>query len=1045
MILQLDTMFKHLKYIDGTSDKFWEIQTAGSTHTVAYGRNGTAGQSKSKTFDSEEACLKDAEKLIAEKTKKGYSEDGTVNAESKPMTKGDAVRQPTVNSKRREEAVAAMKDLIIQGKVEDIIPYLEQYANGNLEILKKEIRSAKRYWVDYSDLSKDPVYRHKAQYNWGTRGTKEQQRVVKLLALATFSGSDAGSWDIFYELFAQVRSKDVEQILAYAKPNWIGNYLLQLVRKNEWQSIEYASLRHLEDMGYVEFEPELYASSITRFNNNESKKLFGRLTEDELTIQRDIPLVFAYESGIQNVYWDYNYQNPTNELLWDKVFDNLLENGKIDPALIIEGALEAQTKNWNNNLKSYFRKLIERMKLSENTVIEYQQQFFPLLHAEHSAVINFAVEYLKPFFAHTDFQLHEFLDWAEAIFMRNDVKASLKTLLIQFDRLFKQKPEWQERFVSLSADIFMIPDLQLQERAAKFILKYQKEPSEELAAKLQLYKTQMMGAVAADLKHLLLEEGYSEEEILAELRGETVEQYRYQPIDVRRLNEPYEYPQTWNELFFKVGEVIGGSDPIQVEILMNAWVQQTAVFPSDYQIQLEPYIKQLTGAYRESSWYNHFSGTFINMFYKPTVVYKDKDRYHNYSKWVSLMGSQLELLQRYRIDGIQLPLLSLPTHKPFWIAPIILVERILAYQEAGVKINLLDLSIALSRTVREDLEGIETLIKQIKEQQVKDVISYALGLDPMKVQQQSWLGNLLSSKDSSQVNWIGVWATVARTHYPDAYFEEFVKGPLADIPFAAQPFRPVLKTEPTYYDNYNYATRKSEKVYNGDQLSYAFPSYKQGSETFLYHKDIYSRGENTILSYYLYRADVPYMHSLMPQNTESLSMFLTIGLNSKSDWGGKSSAAYLEEMMADFFRFDEQSNLYLATSLFNKEKEVRAMAVEVLLVAIQENRLDTYTLGKQLGALLSNGYGPIGRCAEVLEQCRDVSSKHNNALLQLLDVAFAHYNIAEKMPTNFKKIIEYYYDLMNKEQYHFPEDLQQVFEKLEIYKSLQPILKKIRK
>ncbi|MNM94394.1 hypothetical protein D3C81_1067950 [compost metagenome] len=478
---------------------------------------------------------------------------------------------------------------------------------------------------------------------------------------------------------------------------------------------------------------------------------------------------------------------------------------------------------------------------------------------------------------------------------------------------------------------------------------------------------------------------------------------------------------------------------------MNAWVQQTAVFPEDYQIQLEPYIKQLTGAYRESSWYNHFSGTFINMYYKPNVVYKDKDRYHNYSKWVSLMGSQLELLQHYRINGIRLPLLSLPTHKPFWVAPSVLVERILAYQEAGVKINLLDLSIALSRTVREDLEGIEALIKQIKEQQVQDVISYALGLNPMKVQQQSWVRNLLSSKDSDQFNWIGVWATVARTHHRDTYFEEFNKEPLADIPFAGQPFRPVLKIEPTYYNGYNYTTRKSEQVYNGDKLTYHFPPYKLGTDTFLYHKDIFNRGNDVLLSYYLYRADVPYMHSLMPQNTESLSMFLTMGLNSKSDIGGKSSAAYLQEMLYDFFRFDQQSNLYLATSLFNKEKEVRAMAVEVILAAVNENRLDTTVLGEQLGMLLSNGYGPIGRCIEVLEQCRDISSKHNNALLQLLDTAFAHYIIAEKMPTNFKKIVEYYYDLMNKEQYHFPDDLQQVFEKLEIYKSLQSILKKIRK
>ena len=79
---------------------------------------------------------------------------------------------------------------------------------------------------------------------------------------------------------------------------------MQLVRRNDWQSIQYANLRHLEDMGYVEFEPELYASSITRFNNNESKKRCGRFTEDELTIQSEIPRVVAYESGMQNVGWE---------------------------------------------------------------------------------------------------------------------------------------------------------------------------------------------------------------------------------------------------------------------------------------------------------------------------------------------------------------------------------------------------------------------------------------------------------------------------------------------------------------------------------------------------------------------------------------------------------------------------------------------------------------------------------------------------------------------------------------------------------------------
>lgn len=1037
-------MFKHLKYIDGTSDKFWEIQTEGTTHTVTYGRNGTSGQSKSKTFDSEEACLKDAEKLIAEKTKKGYSEDGSVDVPS--TGKLTSARKPTASNQRKEEAVAAMKTLISEGKVRDIIPYLEEYATGNLEVLKKEIRAAKRYWVDYVDLSKDPVYRKKAQYDWGTRGNKEQQRIVKLLALANFSGSDAGSWDIFYELMEQVESPDVENILTYAKPDWLGGYLLQLARRNEWQRLTYSKLRRLEDLGHIQFEPELYAGSVSSVNYKESGKHFKVLTEDELTIQRDIPLVFEYETNIQNIYHDYSYQNSVNELTWDKVFSTLLEAGKIDRNLIVTGALEAQTKNWNINLKSYFRKLIDRLQLPEDVVLSHQQKFFPLLHAEHSAVVNFTVDYLKPFLAHPDFQLTEFLDWSEGIFMRSDVKTSLKTLLIQFDKLLKQYPELKARLALLAADLFMIPDLALQERAAKFILKHQQESSEELASKLQIYRPQMMGAVATDMQVLFQDAAYSEEEILSVLNGESREAYAFDPVEVSYLSETIDYPQTWNDIFFKIGEVIGGTDPIAIEILMNAWVQYAPTFPADYRKQLEPYVKQLSGIYRESACFDHFSSVFLNMYYRPKTVYQNKDRNTNYSKWMSLMGNQMQQLQQHLIDGINLPLLSLPSHKPFWIAPAVLTQRLLDYQQAGVKIDFVDLAIALSRTVREELDKAIPLVSQVNDPQMREVLNYAFGVDTaIKTQQRSWLKNLLSSKDSAELLWLGVWATVARTHYPDEYFEEFDQEPLTDIPFAARPFRPALTIEPTYYNGYNYVTRKSEQVYNGDELNYPLPAFKQGIDTFLYHKDIYSRGKSSIAAYYLHRMDIPYLHSLMPQNTESLSMFLTLGLNSKSDIGGKAPASYLNQMLHGFFRMDGQSNLYLATSTFNKEKEVRAMSVEVLIATIEENRLQPDVLGQCLGVLLSHGYGPIGRFVEVLEQCRDISSKHNNALLQVLDVALQHYSLADKMPTNFKKIIAYYYDLQTKEQHSLTAEQSQVFERLEAYKSLQPVLKKIRK
>jgi uncharacterized protein (TIGR02996 family) len=58
----------------GGSDKFWEITVVGAEHTVRYGRVGTDGQSKTKSFPSEDKASAAAEKLISQKTGKGYSE-----------------------------------------------------------------------------------------------------------------------------------------------------------------------------------------------------------------------------------------------------------------------------------------------------------------------------------------------------------------------------------------------------------------------------------------------------------------------------------------------------------------------------------------------------------------------------------------------------------------------------------------------------------------------------------------------------------------------------------------------------------------------------------------------------------------------------------------------------------------------------------------------------------------------------------------------------------------------------------------------------------
>ncbi len=70
-------MTRHFEFVSGSSAKFWEISvhsTPSVSVTVRYGRIGTSGQSQTTAFASREAAQKHADRLIAQKLKKGYVE-----------------------------------------------------------------------------------------------------------------------------------------------------------------------------------------------------------------------------------------------------------------------------------------------------------------------------------------------------------------------------------------------------------------------------------------------------------------------------------------------------------------------------------------------------------------------------------------------------------------------------------------------------------------------------------------------------------------------------------------------------------------------------------------------------------------------------------------------------------------------------------------------------------------------------------------------------------------------------------------------------------
>ena len=65
---------RRFEFVEGTSSKFWEAEVSGTTLKVCYGKIGTAGKAETKVLGSEAGAQAEADKLIREKTKKGYKE-----------------------------------------------------------------------------------------------------------------------------------------------------------------------------------------------------------------------------------------------------------------------------------------------------------------------------------------------------------------------------------------------------------------------------------------------------------------------------------------------------------------------------------------------------------------------------------------------------------------------------------------------------------------------------------------------------------------------------------------------------------------------------------------------------------------------------------------------------------------------------------------------------------------------------------------------------------------------------------------------------------
>ncbi|UPZ15412.1 DUF6493 family protein [Flavobacterium humidisoli] len=1030
-------MKKHLKYIDGTSDKFWEIEVIGSNYTVTYGKNGTSGTVQSKSFGSDEECLKMAEKILAEKVKKGYSESGEVDMASKPKS---------AKTKNADEVIEEYDSIIKSKKISDLLPFLKEKSKGNIDALKKHIKKCKRYWMTYTDLSKDPGYvkKDKHDYGWGRRGDMEQNNIITLSAIALFDKTDINSWDEALQLLEEADSKPyVLETLLWAKPNWLETFILDKVRRQDWVSFNYSILRQFEELGLMQFNPELYALCLANINEWRTKVKtrvsIGNILEDKITYQRDVPELFNYETILNNIAFRDNDKQQYDEFnAWAIIYKELLDQKKMDRAFFFENAIQIQTKEWNNNLKSFFRKRIEEFQATEEELIVFQENIFSLLHNAYPPITSYGIELVKKIYSHPKFKTKSFLEWLEPMMMRSDCKAGIKSVLPVLEKISKANPKLNNQIASIIADIYVIADLTLQERASKILVKMASAKDKVLKEKLSSYATLMQGNIKSGLTQFMDEDSQAVDE-------SGFEEYQFEPKKELLLTEEVEVPKDWNEILFQFGNFIASEEVLDTEILMNIYIQQRDLFPADYNAQLQPYEKQLNKHYFESIHKNFVSSFLSQKIANMNGKFDSQKKHYSKINTPALIKFLLEKVQQKIDSNSKLPMLSFPSHKPYWVAPKVLLERVIAYQKVNEEIDSLDLAIAIARMPRENTEEAILLLDQV-EGELKPLLSFSLGVeDKLTIDSTSLVSKLLATlgKTTKETGNLSLWAVAARTFYPDSTFSEFENTYLKEVPFVVSPYTPEIKFKEQWNEWTNYQTKEKERSPSWYELRFDMPNYTKIPNYLLYSQDIYTRSNSW--DYNLnYAGNTYYWHSLTPQNPDALA--LTLLNNCRITDGSKPELrGFLDVMNRPEFRFSDNALMLFAACFFQEKKDLRLLASETLINLVEKQSLDMEKFSEKTAFLASEKYGAFARLTDGVIALKDISPLHNSALLQFFNAFFSNLSIKDKLPTNFKKMIENYVDILIKTNQKPSEKAIAFFEQWKDNASLKSLVKQILK
>ena len=788
--------------------------------------------------------------------------------------------------------------------------------------------------------------------------TSEELKEIKL------SGETFSSNDQMILYMSRIHFSEILNLIETQE----GKYLITLFKSFSEEDLltEFAfqNLWTLYQKGIIAYNENLFIEKFFFWNNKHiTDEPFVNFLLENKEISKKIFAVVP-----QHITQEVPYPSDA----WKELYHILQAKGYFADRSIVGSHIEALLNPYKKNILDFYCRIIETFEPTHQELLSHQSTFFALLSSDKTSVVNFVMKFIKEISNEKDFDFQAFADNFALCFVTQKIA---KSQLIGLDILakhYKQQPPVNIEYREQLAVLFTVPDAKLQEKVASLLTTY--FGGEGLAEVVAPYQDYLKGKAQELLQSLPSPNSSETSETACVAHTSETACVAHTPETVREAHTP----RTWDDLLFLIGDCIRERSPLVLDLFFEGLNQLQAQIPKNFSQQISPYQKQLGEQPFEFTTYRKCMRWVIDVWEGKATLSDDIFGRKLYNPTPFLREKTKQLLLKIK-QGNSLPFVSTPTHAPFYIDPLIFLERIAQYEKTGKSPMLEEVVVGLNRL----------LPTEVTEEQKQLALSLT-GEYATALQYYFEVNKQIAVTDATRV----LWGQVLRLKDVDGVFPELEILQKTNLQGLVRPFYLKYEVKPT---KINGVERNKIILEDNWDKTYATYVYYNEFGANYYNVSPMSKGKDE---------DIDYQLSVNPRYIDGwLCKYLLTYAQGVDGESLTEATRVMSLLLQHNLPIYHSGWLMVATCLLAERKPLRDLATEYILLALQRGEALTY-LAETIATFLAHKYAPIARFVEFL----DLPTRDPKVKAFQKGVVEAYLPLAEKQekkPTNHKKLVAF--------------------------------------